>query len=135
MNERIKELAEQAKKYALDAMIKITDKEQALKVYSETYDTKFAKLIIEECAGFLRDTLDDHFAAEQLVEHFGVEPESEPVANTLTFMTRAIFNVVAKHQEINGGYFIADGDVDDFVGRLAKVINVTFDPLKSKNTT
>jgi hypothetical protein len=50
MNERIKLLAEQAKKYALDAMIKITDKEQALKVYSETYDTKFAELIVRECA-------------------------------------------------------------------------------------
>ena len=50
MNERIKELAGQAKKYALDAMIKITDKEQALKVYSETYDTKFAELIVLECA-------------------------------------------------------------------------------------
>jgi hypothetical protein len=49
MNERIKQLAEQAKKYALDAMIKITDKEQALKVYSETYDTKFAELIVKEC--------------------------------------------------------------------------------------
>ena len=49
MNERIKELAEQAKKYALDAMIKITDKEQALKVYSESYDTKFAELIVKEC--------------------------------------------------------------------------------------
>ena len=49
MKERIKLLAEQAKKYALDAMIKITDKEQALKVYSETYDTKFAELIIDEC--------------------------------------------------------------------------------------
>ena len=49
MNERIKELAEQAKKYALDAMIKITDKEQALKVYSESYDTKFAELIVAEC--------------------------------------------------------------------------------------
>ena len=50
MNERIRELAEQAKKYALDAMIKITDKEQALKVYSETYDKKFAELIVKECA-------------------------------------------------------------------------------------
>jgi hypothetical protein len=50
MNERIKLLAEQAKKYALDAMIKIADKEQALKVYSETYDTKFAELIVRECA-------------------------------------------------------------------------------------
>lgn len=93
---------------------------------------KFAELIVAECAGFLRDTLDDHFAAEQLEEHFGVEPESQPVGNTLTFMTRAIFNVVAKHQETNGGYFIADGDIDDFVGRLAKVINSTFEPLKPK---
>ena len=49
MNERIRQLAEQATKHALDAMIKITDKEQALKVYSESYDTKFAELIIEEC--------------------------------------------------------------------------------------
>ena len=49
MNERIRQLAEQAKKYALDAMIKITDKEQALKVYSESYDTKFAELIVQDC--------------------------------------------------------------------------------------
>ena len=49
MNERIKRLAEQAKKYALDTMIKITDREQALKVYSESYDTKFAELIVTEC--------------------------------------------------------------------------------------
>jgi len=46
MNERIRQLAEQAKQSALDAMIKIADKEQALKVYSETYDTKFAELIV-----------------------------------------------------------------------------------------
>ena len=62
------------------------------------------------------------------------QPEQEPVGNTITFMTRAIFNVVAKHQEINGGYFIADGDVAAFVDRLAKVINSTFEPLKPKNT-
>ena len=48
MNERIRELAEQAKKHALDAMIKIADKEQALKVYSESYDTEFAELILED---------------------------------------------------------------------------------------
>jgi hypothetical protein len=34
---------------------------------------KFAELIVRECADFLKDTLDDHFAAEQLEEHFGVE--------------------------------------------------------------
>jgi hypothetical protein len=34
---------------------------------------KFAELIVRECTNFLKDTLDDHFAAEQLEEHFGVE--------------------------------------------------------------
>jgi hypothetical protein len=40
-----------------------------------TYEglNKFAELIVAECADFLRDTMDDHFAAEQLEEHFGVE--------------------------------------------------------------
>ena len=47
-------------------------------VHPWTYDPdmhveKFAELIVAECAGFLRDELDDHFAAEQLEEHFGVE--------------------------------------------------------------
>ena len=46
---------------------------------SETWDTqeqfieRFAELIVQECTNFLKDTLDDHFAAEQLEEHFGVE--------------------------------------------------------------
>ena len=75
MTERIRQLAEQAKKYALDAMIKITDKEQALKVYSETYDTKFAELIVAE----MLQTCEDHPAwtgrmiGEQIKQHFGVE--------------------------------------------------------------
>ena len=34
---------------------------------------KFAELIIRECSNFLKNKLDDHFAAEQLEEHFGVE--------------------------------------------------------------
>ena len=34
---------------------------------------KFVELIVKECSNFLKDTLDDHFAAEQLVEHFGVK--------------------------------------------------------------
>jgi len=100
MNERIKELAEQAKKYALDAMIKITDKEQALKVYSESYDTKFAELIVKECdrlnrkqslelAGVVADVeqgdgfdsvcldtvkrVESYLADGTLKKHFGVE--------------------------------------------------------------
>jgi hypothetical protein len=61
MNERIRQLAHEA----------------GLPTYNPegipTKLEKFAELIVAECAGFLRDTLDDHFAAEQLVEHFGVE--------------------------------------------------------------
>jgi len=75
MNERIRELAEQAKKYALDAMIKITDKEQALKVYSETYDTKFAELIVRECAEVANagiDPAESHLIGDDILEHFGV---------------------------------------------------------------
>jgi hypothetical protein len=57
MNERIRLLAEQAG-FAYEP--------------SETLQ-KFAELIVQECTNFLKDTMDDHFAAEQLEEHFGVE--------------------------------------------------------------
>ncbi len=67
MNERTRELAEQAKKYALDAMIKITDKEQALKVYSASYDTKFAELIVAECLSEIKGMMVDE--SELLYEH------------------------------------------------------------------
>ena len=67
MNERIKELAEQAKKHALDTMIKISDKEQALKVYSESYDTKFAELIVRECIC----QCDDENSQKYIMSHFG----------------------------------------------------------------
>jgi hypothetical protein len=88
MNERIRQLADEAKKYAakkyaLDAMIKITDKEQALKVYSESYDTKFAELIVRECANHCDLLLDHKISSEwsrgthdcsrAIKKHFGVE--------------------------------------------------------------
>ena len=82
MNERIRELAEQAKKHALDAMIKITDKEQALKVYSESYDTEFAELIVKECMESLwtEECHTSDLAVEdynrncrKIKQHFGVE--------------------------------------------------------------
>jgi hypothetical protein len=60
MNERIKQLAEQASK-------------EAFPVGSMAWMETFAELIVRECSNFLKDTLDDHFAAEQLEEHFGVE--------------------------------------------------------------
>jgi hypothetical protein len=80
MNQRIRQLADQAKQSALDAMIKITDKEQALKVYSESYDTEFAELIVRECAEIAYNKQYKHSSAhtrgdcaEAIKEHFGVE--------------------------------------------------------------
>jgi len=66
MNERIKQLAEQAEKYADENF-------RGEPTWSEAFESKFAELIVQECADFLKDKLDDHFAAEQLEEHFGVE--------------------------------------------------------------
>ena len=64
MNERIQELAIQASgDYS---------KDDYWPFFTEELE-KFAELIVKECADFLKDTLDDHFAAEQLEEHFGVE--------------------------------------------------------------
>lgn len=34
---------------------------------------KFAELVVKECSKFLKDQLDEYFAAEQLEEYFGVE--------------------------------------------------------------
>ena len=68
MNNKIKELAGQS----LDKVVPYTwtnltyDELWALQEY-------FGKLIVKECSSFLKDTLDDHFAAEQLEEHFRVE--------------------------------------------------------------
>ena len=67
MNDRITALANQADR----------EGNQYGRIYMD-YE-KFAELIITECAGFLRDTLDDHFAAEQLEQHFGVA--EKPVCN------------------------------------------------------
>lgn len=61
MNERILELADQAAEDM--AGLNIPDE----------FCKKFAELIVQECTNFLKDTMDDHFAAEQLEEHFGVE--------------------------------------------------------------
>ena len=65
MNKRIRLLAEQAGFYYTDKTGFITP--------AGCDPAKFAELIVRECSNFLKDTLDDHFAAEQLEEHFGVE--------------------------------------------------------------
>jgi hypothetical protein len=89
MNERIRELAEQAKKYSIDKL----DETGELHKYYDVYFEKFAKLIVQECADLY--THDDVMAPvgqsawgeayqdgwiegtkiyrETILEHFGVK--------------------------------------------------------------
>jgi hypothetical protein len=66
MNERIKLLARQADPgYTGNDL----DGLGASLVGNDAIE-RFAQLIVSECCDFLKDTLDDQFAAEQLAEHF-----------------------------------------------------------------
>lgn len=64
MNETIRALADQAAKFS--AIMALPTGKSGDELFVE----KFAELIVRECSNFLKDTLDDHFAAEQLEEHF-----------------------------------------------------------------
>ena len=86
MNERIKELALQARNYALDEKRiyeRIHNTEQCMEEYREVYNKKFAELIVEEC----RYVMDCNKGSDQnpawnqalsetslkIKQHFGVE--------------------------------------------------------------
>ena len=87
MNERIKELAVQARNYALDEKRiyeRIHNTEQCMEEYREVYNKKFAELIVKECidtmykrgetyaypsAGFYQAKT----FSEAIMKHFGVK--------------------------------------------------------------
>jgi hypothetical protein len=70
MNERIRELAEQAEKYA-DANFK------GEPFWTEAYESKFAQLIVEQCAGIIESQdVDPSFKLRMswaVKQYFGVE--------------------------------------------------------------
>jgi hypothetical protein len=83
MNERIKELAVQARNYALDEKRiyeRMHNTEQCMEEYREVYNKKFAELIVKECASMARvfqsneyDFTGDLDLDEFMLKHFGVE--------------------------------------------------------------
>ena len=90
MNERIKELAVQARNYALDEKRiyeRIHNTEQCMEEYREVYNKKFAELIVQECMNIVSNqtTLDTNedfregfnhglkYAWTDIRKHFGVE--------------------------------------------------------------
>ena len=77
MNKRFKELAKQAGLQQTKWANADTEDER-VRIWQESLNNpgsleQFAESIVKECSDFLKDTLDDHFAAEQLEEHFGVK--------------------------------------------------------------
>jgi hypothetical protein len=79
MNQRIRELAKQAKEYAINRL----DETGELHKYYDVYFEKFAELIVAECLGIVDDAerggsndIWDNavkFIRRDLQEHFGVE--------------------------------------------------------------
>jgi hypothetical protein len=83
MNERIKELAVQARNYALDEKRiyeRMHNTEQCMEEYREVYNKKFAELIIRKCAEVAWYNTPDweeleygHLIEDKILKHFGVE--------------------------------------------------------------
>ena len=73
MNERIKELAEQARDYVADAIELGFPQDQI----DDIRDEKFAELIVRECVNIVTDAVDHREPAstyaDKIREHFGVE--------------------------------------------------------------
>jgi hypothetical protein len=84
MNERIKELAVQARNHALDEKRiyeRMHNTEQCMEEYREVYNKRFAELIVEECCNRLsKETIlhdgygyNQHELYNRLRKHFGVK--------------------------------------------------------------
>ncbi len=80
MNERIQELAEQARNYALDEKRiyeRVHNIEQCMEEYCEVYNEKFAELIVEDCFRVAlvegKGYLDPVKLRNAMYKHFGVE--------------------------------------------------------------
>ncbi len=74
MNERIRELAEQAEKYADDNF-------RGEPTWSEAFESKFAELIVKKCANIVWDEAEKTMSSEvndagyKIIEYFGVTEE------------------------------------------------------------
>lgn len=71
MNERIKELAEQAEKFADDNF-------KGEPNWSEAYESKFVELIVRECADIATiRQYEAYSAGHYVLKHFGIEGEND----------------------------------------------------------
>ena len=75
MNERIRELAEQAMTATTNKFS--ADREWSADEWRDFYDTKFAELIVKECADLFDPDLtvehEEWIVRKSILQHFGVE--------------------------------------------------------------
>ena len=82
MNERFRELADQAKQYA-DTVARHSTGVKNIPKWNEVYNNKFAELIVRECAGVtdnhlipdypITGAVYDGIQSKKILEYFGVE--------------------------------------------------------------
>ena len=70
MNERIKQLAEQAK---IDYDLRPEIARAPVWIGTDKELEKFAELIVQECAMFSMVITDDHYDVDALYRHFGIK--------------------------------------------------------------
>ena len=77
MNERIRELAEQARKYARDYVAECKHYGHYMEhnEYELRFEEKFAELIVKECIFAVEDAggIDKYHYTKAISKHFGVE--------------------------------------------------------------
>lgn len=79
MNDRIKELAEQAKCFMTDNvphLSRVHNRALSVDEAADIFEQKFAELIVQECAdvcGRFGESGDGYTCSAEILEHFGVE--------------------------------------------------------------
>ena len=74
MNERIKELADQANEYALNKANEEDTEEDFDYSFDDDFKSKFAELIVQECAEFVeQDQGSGEVLSNRLKQYFGIE--------------------------------------------------------------
>jgi hypothetical protein len=81
MNERIRLLAEQARKYAFEKVENSQDPtEWSTKYYNEMFDEKFAELIVRECADFMyKNYPNSRYEVNYMRKHMGDPDWNKPI--------------------------------------------------------
>jgi hypothetical protein len=99
MNERIKELAVEARNYALDEKRiyeRVHNTEQCMEEYRDVYNKKFAELIVQECMTMCDNVSADYFKHRKAADDFqdkNIYAEGESACDEVRYEIKKHFGV------------------------------------------